>query len=253
MARPLTSSANRRSALSTEAIDMDAASLMDRQYRYQRYVYDLSRKYYLLGRDTILQEMDVRADEAVLEIGCGTARNLLKLAYRLPQARLFGMDASDAMLNVARHKMRDSLYKDTIILRQGLAEQVSPRDFGLNEPFDHILFSYVLSMLPGWQQALERSLQILKPGGYVHIVDFSDQQAMPSWFRGSLLQWLKWFHVHPDPSVPLHLEQLAGYHQDQLRMRHLAGRYALLAHYRKSGSTDDKQSKLTQIPQYLDF
>ena len=58
---------------------------MDRMYRYQRYFYDLTRKYYLLGRDRLLSEMDVKPGERVLEVGCGTGRNLKILASRHPQ------------------------------------------------------------------------------------------------------------------------------------------------------------------------
>lgn len=234
-------------------VEMNAAQKMDQQYRYQRYVYDLSRKYYLLGRDALLNEMPVQPQETVLEIGCGTARNLVRLAYRYPEAELYGVDASAMMLDTARAKLQGTLYEKKITLKQGLAGQISYRDFGLDKPFDHIVFSYVLSMIPGWQDALEKTLPLLKAGGCLHVVDFSDQQAMPAWFRRVLLKWLEWFHVHPDPEVPAFLEQLAARHDDQLRMRHLAGRYALLAHYQKKGIPDDHQPDLPQIPQYLDF
>lgn len=232
---------------------MDAAAKMDKQYRYQRYVYDVSRKYYLFGRDTLLNEMDVQPGESVLEIGCGTARNLLKLAYRYPGVNLYGADASSAMLEIAGNKLQGTLYENKIILQQGLADQLSHRDFGLEKPFDHIVFSYVLSMIPGWQSALHHALQLLRPGGYLHVVDFSDQASMPHWFRGVLLQWLEWFHVHPDPEILNHLEQMATQHHDQLHMRHLAGRYALLAHYQKRGTPNDDEPELPQISQYLDF
>ena len=46
---------------------LDAAVRMDRQYRYQRYVYDFSRKYYLFGRDTLLKDLPIQADDTVLE------------------------------------------------------------------------------------------------------------------------------------------------------------------------------------------
>lgn len=232
---------------------MDAAQKMDAQYRYQRYVYDLSRKYYLLGRDTLLQEMAVNPDETVLEIGCGTARNLAKLAYRYPAATLYGVDASQRMLETAQAKLRGTLYENKVHLRQGLAGQLHYRDFGLDEPFDHIVFSYVLSMIPGWQTALERTLPLLKPGGCLHIVDFSDQGTMPAWFRQLLLTWLDWFHVHPDPTMPTFLEQLATKHHDQLRMRQLPGRYALLAHYQKRGFDDEHQPDIPHLSKYLDF
>ena len=232
---------------------MDAAQKMDQQYRYQRYVYDLSRKYYLLGRDQLLAEMAVTPGQTVLEIGCGTGRNLAKLAYRYPAAQLYGIDASQQMLETAHLNLRGTLYEHKITLQQGLAGQISPADVGLSKPFDHIVFSYVLSMIPSWQEALEHALSILKPGGYVHVVDFSDQQTMPAWFRKLLLQWLDWFHVHPDPAVPAYLEQLAARQHDQLRMHHLSGRYALLAHYQKGGNPNDYQSELPNLSQYLDF
>ena len=55
---------------------------MDKMYRHQRYFYDFTRKYYLLGRDKLIDEMNVQKDENILEIGCGTGRNLSILAKR---------------------------------------------------------------------------------------------------------------------------------------------------------------------------
>ena len=52
----------------------DAFEDMDRMYRLQRYFYDATRKYYLLGRDRLLNEMDIQPGQHVLEAGCGTAR-----------------------------------------------------------------------------------------------------------------------------------------------------------------------------------
>ena len=46
---------------------MNAAQLMDEQYRYQRYVYDWSRKYYLLGRDSLLKEIKMGFNDNLLE------------------------------------------------------------------------------------------------------------------------------------------------------------------------------------------
>ena len=44
------------------------AQLMDKVYRRQRHFYDLTRKYYLLGRDRLVREMAVRDGESVVEI-----------------------------------------------------------------------------------------------------------------------------------------------------------------------------------------
>ena len=72
----------------------DHAVHMDGIYRYQRYIYDATRKYFLLGRDRLIEELAVPAGGTVLEIGCGTGRNLILVARRYPDARLYGFDIS---------------------------------------------------------------------------------------------------------------------------------------------------------------
>ena len=72
---------------------------MDGIYRYQRFIYDATRRYYLLGRDRLIERpWRCPTAAACLEIGCGTARNLIKAARRYPAARLYGLDVSEAML-----------------------------------------------------------------------------------------------------------------------------------------------------------
>ena len=75
-------------------------------YRYQRHIYDLTRKYYLLGRDRLIAGLDVPPGGTVLEVGCGTGRNLVLAARRYPAARLFGLDISAAMLDTAQAAWR---------------------------------------------------------------------------------------------------------------------------------------------------
>ena len=55
--------------MSSEALP--GRELMDRVYRHQRHVYDLTRKYYLLGRDPLIARLDVPAGGHVLELGAG--------------------------------------------------------------------------------------------------------------------------------------------------------------------------------------
>ena len=83
----------------------DAAAAMNRLYRYQRHVYDLMRQYFLFGRDALLARMKLRPGERVLEVGCGTARNLIRLHDRERSLRLFGVDASSEMLMTARSSL----------------------------------------------------------------------------------------------------------------------------------------------------
>ena len=75
---------------------------MDAIYRVQRHFYDVTRKPYLLGRDVLIRDLGVPDGGNVLEIGCGTARNLLCIARRYPTASCFGIDVSSVMLETAR-------------------------------------------------------------------------------------------------------------------------------------------------------
>ncbi len=79
-----------------------AAEKMDAIYRYQRFIYDATRRYYLFGRDRLIASLKPPLGGTVLEIGCGTARNLIRAAKRYPDARFYGLDVSEAMLKSAR-------------------------------------------------------------------------------------------------------------------------------------------------------
>ncbi|MGI8494020.1 MAG: class I SAM-dependent methyltransferase, partial [Pyrinomonadaceae bacterium] len=176
---------------------------MDRMYRHQRYFYDLTRKYYLLGRDDLIKEMKISAGETVLEIGCGTGRNLIILARENLQTRFYGLDASAAMLETALDKIEAQSFSN-ITLKNALADDFDYRKtFGLEAPFDTIFFSYSITMIPAWREAIRKTLANLKTGKSFYIVDFYDQRDFPRWFQRLLQGWLKQFHVvYPKDLVP---------------------------------------------------
>ena len=104
----------------------DAAALMDRMYRRQRHIYDLSRKFYLLGRDEAIARLRPAPGDKVLEIACGTGRNLIQLARAYPEARLFGLDVSREMLATAAASTARAGLASRIALAQGDATAFDP-------------------------------------------------------------------------------------------------------------------------------
>ena len=207
---------------------------MDRMYRHQRYFYDLTRKYYLLGRDRLLREMKIADGENVLEIGCGTARNLIILAKKHGGAHFFGLDASAEMLKTARRKV-DAKHLDNITLKTALADEFSfDETFDLENKFDVCFFSYAISIIPPWQASIENALRNLKAGKSLYIVDFYDQKSLPVWFQKTLKNWLKQFHVkYPKELIPF-LENLERQGFGRLKVTPLYRRYSLIAEFRKA-------------------
>src|SRR5260370_4350741 len=80
---------------------VEATRRMNRMYRRQRYIYNGTRRYYLLGRDQLIAGLRPVPGASVLEIGCGTGRNLVLAARRHPDAQFFGIDVSTEMLTSA--------------------------------------------------------------------------------------------------------------------------------------------------------
>lgn len=216
----------------------DPAGAMDKMYRYQRHIYDLSRKFYLLGRDRLIDELKPPPGGKVLEIGCGTGRNLIRAAKKYPEAQFFGFDISNEMLNTARQ----NVYRETcgkiskkITLAQADITSFDSRAvFGVAY-FDRIYISYALSMIPPWREGLRHSLAFLSPSGSLHIIDFGDQAGLPGWFQTALRNWLSLFSVHPRLDLEDCLDALEKPENRQLDFVRLYRGYSFYAKLKASG------------------
>ena len=175
----------------------DAATLMNRMYRRQRHIYDATRRYYLLGRDDLIDGLDLKPGETVLEIGCGTGRNLIETARRYPAARCRGIDISTEMLTSAIAAIDRHGLTDRIRVAHGDATRFAPDMLFGQARFERVMISYSLSMIPQWHDVLERAIRCLRPGGRLHVVDFGGQEHLPRPARALLRRWLALFGVTP--------------------------------------------------------
>lgn len=209
----------------------DHSRLMDRVYRRQRHIYDLTRKYYLLGRDRMIYGLDLTDDQSLLEVGCGTGRNLAVVADHYPATRLFGLDISSEMLATARAKLAG--LPGEVTLRELDASRYVAADFG-ETGFDRIMISYALSMIPDWEKAIDAAIAALNPGGSLHIADFGQQERLPRLFQRLLQAWLKRFHVTPREAMVTVLKANAARFGDAVDFRPIGRGYAWLFVYTRS-------------------
>ncbi len=208
--------------MSGEALDAgaapDATSAMDAMYRYQRHIYDLTRKYYLLGRDLMIARLDARPGTRVLEIGCGTGRNLISAAEAYPRARFFGLDVSHEMLASASRSIAKVGLSERVQVAHADATGFDPAALLGVSKFERVFISYTLSMIPAWESVVDSAVKLLAPGGELHIVDFGGQEHLPGWFRTVLRHWLARFSVTPRDGLEAMLRDCAAREGLQLTM-----------------------------------
>jgi S-adenosylmethionine-diacylgycerolhomoserine-N-methlytransferase len=206
-----------------------AATAMDGIYRHQRFIYDATRRYYLLGRDRLIADLDVPDGGSVLEIACGTARNLIKAARHYPTARLHGLDISEAMLRTAAQSVARSGCKEQIFLNAGDATDFDAAVLFGMESFDRVFISYSLSMIPSWADVVRRAADCVAPGGALLIVDFGDFARYPALVRRAQLTWLNHFSVLPIAGFETKITTLADKIGFTARTVKLYGGYAVQA------------------------
>lgn len=152
---------------------------LENYYRFQSTIYDATRWLFLFGRDGIIREMRSRQPGAteIVEIGCGTGRNIELLAAIFPEARITGIDLSPEMLSIAAR--RTARFGNRVTLCRNI--QRGP----LESRPDAILFSYSLSMMnPGWSQVIRTASDSLAPSGILAVVDFHSSPF--GWFRAHM-------------------------------------------------------------------
>ncbi|MEL7196852.1 MAG: class I SAM-dependent methyltransferase [Pseudomonadota bacterium] len=198
--------------MSVEATHNTHGALMDSVYKGQRHIYDLTRKYYLFGRDTLIDGLNAKPGTRVLEIACGTGRNLAKIGIKWPETQLFGLDISAEMLKSARNAVGEKA-----VLGKGDACTFDPAELLGQNGFDRVVLSYSLSMIPDWEGALDHAASMLGPKGELHIVDFGDLAGLPTPLAKGLHAWLAKFHVETRSALPQACERTA-------KMRNLSHR-----------------------------
>ena len=208
---------------------VEATDRMNRMYRWQRHIYDATRRYYLLGRDQMIANLWPAPGANILEIGCGTGRNLVLAAKRYPDARLFGIDVSTEMLTSAIAAITRRGLTSRVRVAHGDATAFDPQGlFGVSR-FDHVMISYSLSMIPDWRGVLRAAASHLKPGGRLHIVDFGRQERLPGIARTLLLLWLAMFDVTPRDDLERELSAMADSRDADLKFERPFRGYAQYA------------------------
>ena len=103
-----------------------------------------------------------RVGGRVLEVGVGTG---ISLPLYSSDVRITGVDLSDAMLDKARDRVRESNLDNVEALAVMDAENLRFED----DSFDVVVAQYVVTAVPHPERALDEFLRVVRPGGEIVI------------------------------------------------------------------------------------
>lgn len=124
------------------------------------------------ARRKAVAALELKAGDAVLEIGAGTGRNFSYLVEAVgPSGTIIGVDASQGMLAEARKLIAKRGWSNVQLLHQDATQLKVDRDV------DGVLFSLSYSALPEPRPALARAWERLRPSSRVVVMDMGLTQG----------------------------------------------------------------------------
>jgi trans-aconitate 2-methyltransferase len=142
----------------------------------------------------VLERLELRGDETVLDAGCGSGRVTRLLIERLPQGRVIAVDGSPSMLDAARDVLRPS--------DQAMLADLT--ELELDEPVDAVFSNATFHWVLDHDRLFRRLHAVLRPGGLLeaqcggegNVAEFeraidalSGDERFAPYLRGTLRPW----------------------------------------------------------------
>ncbi len=129
-------------------------------------------------RRKAVRRLQLKPGDSVLEIGCGTGRNLPFLREAVgPEGHIFGVDLSEGMLSKARQLCTRRKWENVTLIHSDASMYTVP------DPVSGVIFSLSYATIPHHKQVLRHAWNQLQAGRNLVIMD----AKLPPGIRGRLL------------------------------------------------------------------
>ncbi|WP_143304822.1 bifunctional demethylmenaquinone methyltransferase/2-methoxy-6-polyprenyl-1,4-benzoquinol methylase UbiE [Chitinophaga vietnamensis] len=142
--------------------------------------YDFLNHFMSMGIDVIWRKKALRQlaslqPKQMLDVATGTGDFAIMAEKRLRPEHITGIDISEGMLAHGREKINKLGLSDKITLQSGDSETISFPD----KTFDAITVAFGVRNFEHLEKGLSEMLRVLKPGGKLVILEFSNPTVFP--------------------------------------------------------------------------
>jgi demethylmenaquinone methyltransferase/2-methoxy-6-polyprenyl-1,4-benzoquinol methylase len=151
------------------------ASMFDQiAFRYDFLNRFLSGGIDIFWRKRAIRELKGRQLDHLLDVATGTGDMAIMSYKMLKPARITGIDISEGMLDIGRKKVAKLLLNDQIQLFKGDSEAIKADP----ATFDAITVAFGVRNFSNLEQGLAEMYRVLKPGGKLVILEFSQPKRV---------------------------------------------------------------------------